>query len=236
MSNVVQLRDNLQIIPVDTSASEKRYLLSTTDGRHFELSEMMTDVIVTLHQDGDLEQAAGTLSRQWGQPVSPEDLRLIVENYLKKHGLVKTEPASSIEEQTQFLERGRGFDAIYWRLRLVPASALRPLARITRGFYRVDLSIILVATILVVHYVVLREFDSNYLAERIFHSMGSAYLKLYGCLFLCVLWHELGHVSALAKFGKDAKEIGFGVYFVFPVLYTDVSALLDFKTVAACRG
>lgn len=43
-------------------------------------------------------------------------------------------------------------------------------------------------------------------------------------LFMCiVLLHELGHATASYTFGVKPKEIGFGWYFIFPVLYANVS-------------
>ena len=39
-----------------------------------------------------------------------------------------------------------------------------------------------------------------------------------------VLVHELGHVSALQKFGRRSGGIGFGIYWIFPTFYADVSS------------
>lgn len=42
---------------------------------------------------------------------------------------------------------------------------------------------------------------------------------------LSLIIHELGHATATASVGKEAKEIGFGFYIVFPVFYTDVTSV-----------
>lgn len=44
-----------------------------------------------------------------------------------------------------------------------------------------------------------------------------------------LLAHELGHASATTFAGKKAKEIGFGFYMIFPVLYTDVTSVWTMK-------
>ncbi|MBA6231891.1 MULTISPECIES: hypothetical protein [unclassified Colwellia] len=41
--------------------------------------------------------------------------------------------------------------------------------------------------------------------------------------FFSVLFHEIGHASALVKYTDRAGEIGFGLYYIFPVLYADVN-------------
>lgn len=54
---------------------------------------------------------------------------------------------------------------------------------------------------------------------------------LSGYDFIALAWitsaigflHELGHAAALARFGHTRAEIGWGVYIIFGVLYTDLS-------------
>jgi putative peptide zinc metalloprotease protein len=48
-------------------------------------------------------------------------------------------------------------------------------------------------------------------------------LWLLGGTCLVALIHELGHAAACAWYGLRPGEIGFGVYLVFPVFYTDVT-------------
>lgn len=38
-----------------------------------------------------------------------------------------------------------------------------------------------------------------------------------------ILFHEFGHSSACISFGVPVKDIGFGLYFIFPVLYSNVT-------------
>jgi|GEM_PF-1786343 len=45
-----------------------------------------------------------------------------------------------------------------------------------------------------------------------------------GLFFGTAVWHELGHAAALFRQGYPPGRIGFGVLFVVPVLYADVTA------------
>lgn len=47
----------------------------------------------------------------------------------------------------------------------------------------------------------------------------------YLTIFLIMFVHELGHTISAIKYGQLPKEIGIGIYFIFPVLYTDVSSI-----------
>lgn len=64
------------------------------------------------------------------------------------------------------------------------------------------------------------------------HTFGIEWYEsilFYFIVFTIMFTHELGHTVAAIKYGKCPLEVGIGIYFVFPVLYTDVSSawLLD---------
>lgn len=40
-----------------------------------------------------------------------------------------------------------------------------------------------------------------------------------------IILHELGHIAACRKFTGKNGEIGFGIYFIFPVLYSNISSV-----------
>lgn len=47
----------------------------------------------------------------------------------------------------------------------------------------------------------------------------------YLAIFLILIFHEIGHVSAGFKYGITSKDIGFGFYFILPVLYTNLTEI-----------
>ena len=47
-------------------------------------------------------------------------------------------------------------------------------------------------------------------------------LALVGVLFVSGIFHEFGHAAAL-RYGVRAREMGFGLYLVYPALYTDTT-------------
>ena len=48
-------------------------------------------------------------------------------------------------------------------------------------------------------------------------------IVIYLSLFFILLFHELGHSTALKKFNIEPQEVGFGFYLVFPVLFSNVT-------------
>lgn len=55
-------------------------------------------------------------------------------------------------------------------------------------------------------------------------SIGKAVL-LYAAFMAIILLHEVGHAAASYSFGIKPREIGIGLYLIFPVLYTNVSGI-----------
>jgi putative peptide zinc metalloprotease protein len=53
---------------------------------------------------------------------------------------------------------------------------------------------------------------------------GSSFLPLLGLFVLSMFAHELGHASASMRYGAPARDIGFGLYLIYPVFYNDVTA------------
>ncbi|SDE78372.1 hypothetical protein [Riemerella columbipharyngis] len=54
-------------------------------------------------------------------------------------------------------------------------------------------------------------------------------IVLYMFFFVVIFLHEIGHAIATFSFGEQPKEIGFGMYFIFPVLYTDTTNIWKLK-------
>lgn len=63
-------------------------------------------------------------------------------------------------------------------------------------------------------------FDSNNI------SIGTYEIILfYASITLILIAHEFGHSSACKYYGVTPKEIGFGIYLFFPILYSNVSGI-----------
>jgi putative peptide zinc metalloprotease protein len=57
------------------------------------------------------------------------------------------------------------------------------------------------------------------------YSSGGAWLTYVGCIIFFLTIHELGHAIASMAQGAKPGKIGFGIYFIFPAFYTDLTNL-----------
>jgi putative peptide zinc metalloprotease protein len=51
------------------------------------------------------------------------------------------------------------------------------------------------------------------------------YIIVLIIIYIGTLWHEFGHFTSCYKYGITPKNIGFGLYIVFPVLFSDVTSI-----------
>lgn len=103
------------------------------------------------------------------------------------------------------------------KMTLIPASLAAALARPLAGLYS---PIIAAAILPLAALTTLRAFPL--LTEAAVSPSGVA--ATIACVAACMFFHELGHVAACSRLRCPHGEIGFGIYFRFPVLYADVSA------------
>ena len=104
-------------------------------------------------------------------------------------------------------------------LTLLPAAAASRITGALRWLFQPVLAAALVLAFVLLHALVLPA------AMQDVHGTWSRQdaLLLVAGLLLSGLWHELGHTAACRYFNCPHGAIGFGLYFVFPAWYADVS-------------
>jgi putative peptide zinc metalloprotease protein len=111
---------------------------------------------------------------------------------------------------------------VFAKVRLIPQHIVYPVAKLfDRAFdKRVLISwlTIFVLTHLIFYLWLLPNQPTN-----LSHFGGSTVSIVMLLSLLGAFIHETGHASALVSYGCKQTEIGFGMYFYYPVLYTDVS-------------
>jgi putative peptide zinc metalloprotease protein len=69
--------------------------------------------------------------------------------------------------------------------------------------------------------------NTKYSSHTIFDVSVIDTSIVYFIILIIMFFHELGHSSASKYFNIDPKEIGFGFYIVFPVLYSNVTRVWE---------
>ncbi len=111
---------------------------------------------------------------------------------------------------------------LFAKVRLIPQHIIYPVARLFGWAFDKRLLIGWLAIFILTHLIFylwifpthrtgLSHFGNEVIAAVMILSLVGAFI------------HETGHASALVSYGCTKTEIGFGIYFYYPVLYTDVS-------------
>lgn len=191
---------------IDTSEGKPVFLIKARSGAHVRLSQSAYFLLRAIRSGISFEELSTIINRsQLNRKVSAEELR-------EKHGKVLKEIA---QIERRFVS---GLPGGFWlRLRILPESIVVRVSSLLSHLYNphmlVALIVLLVAAVGdALHYG---------LTLRI---AGGALLPGYGLFLLSLLFHELGHASACARYGARPSDIGFTVYLIYPAFYSDVSA------------
>jgi len=111
---------------------------------------------------------------------------------------------------------------LYAKVRLIPQHIIYPVAKLFGWAFDKRLLIVWLAIFILTHLIFYLWVFPNH-RTHLSHFGGSTFSAVMLLSLLGAFIHETGHASALVSYGCKQTEIGFGMYFYYPVLYTDVS-------------
>jgi putative peptide zinc metalloprotease protein len=153
-----------------------------------------------------VSELADALRLRGSEELTPETLANVVRDVLPRP-LFDPELAEKI--RTPFIIRTT----------LLRKETIEPITRRLTWMYTRPVAIVLLAgAVLIAALAVPRAMTAVHTAFT-----AREFAILYLAIFLSGLWHELGHATACARRGCPHGDIGFGLYFIFPAFYSDVT-------------
>lgn len=221
------LNPNARVLPFDTSASETMYQV-TLGVRRVQINERTSELLqhlVSAKTAAELfDELAGTL-----QDASDGASRLQTAlDSLLKRGLVlevdaKGDPLP--ETPDHILGRGKRQHPLALHIRLLSREQILPVSSVLKHLFGERVFQCLIAFIVISHFIF-------FLNDQVLHKYGThlvhlsspgAWALIVCCVYLSVLFHELGHCAACEYYGVKHGEIGAGLLFIYPVFYADVA-------------
>ncbi len=195
-----------------------RYLLESGNGRSYAISKLLYHILCRKQQNiGDKEIAA-------------EMNRLFATNSFTGTFIKQTiaETLAKVKGQDCLLQT-KGQPYIFLRQTIIAAGKWSTAYRILSGLFQRIISAVLIllsalATIFFFCTDGASVFSGAYHDTITTFNLGKAII-LYACFLVIILFHELGHAAAAYRFGIQPQEIGFGLYFIFPVFYSNVTGI-----------
>ena len=192
---------------VGKSTRQETHVLEGTNGRMVRLPATAHFVLTSIDGGASADRVANELSVRLGHIVTAGDVETAY---------------AQVREQVDAIERrprpAKPF-GLWFRVRFLPLSVVGWLSRVlSRAFHPLAaLPLVVVAVLSAVH--TLGGGVSDHTS-----MMGASFLPMAGLFMLSMVAHELGHASASARYGVPARDIGFGLYLIYPVFYNDVTS------------
>jgi putative peptide zinc metalloprotease protein len=195
-----------QYLPVgefDGAGDDQRFLVRTGSGAFLSVSPSAYYIVAQRHDGATFEEIARVFSAN-GQAVSAAEVEAAWQRL--------TEKLDSADKSASTLPSQFWLD-----LPLVSAPVVRRIARRLSFIFTPSGACAALATIACA---ALWALTSAVFRDA---SWVGALLPAYILFFVTVLVHEFGHAAACQRFGREPGEIGFALYLVYPVLYSDVT-------------
>lgn len=201
-----RLRADVELKPFDEYEGDDRFIVAVDD-RHLVVNAGVAVVLDECRRHNTLDAVARTVSARLGFPVSPEMVSEVLSAQVLSDCFHVPEQRAQVQCPVRF------------RQRIVPAHVLGPwLAPLRWLFTRPAAAFVLTTLVLIELLAIQREHSAAPPPLSGAQIVCSVALTMIG-----VVVHELGHLTACARFGARHGGMGLGVYWCMPVLYAEVS-------------
>jgi putative peptide zinc metalloprotease protein len=196
---------------------EPTYLVRRADGQVVRLSRLL--YLVAAGADGrtDLAALSHMVSGAFGRPLSPDDLRFLIDHKLRPAGVLAAPNGSSPR-----LERARPLLALRARVGVVPQPVVQAIAGLLRPLFLPPVVLAVLGLLLALDAWLF--LDHGVLRSFVYVARDpGALLFLVALTLLGTVFHEWGHASACRYGGARAGRMGVGLYLIWPAFYTDLT-------------
>ena len=196
-----------QDLIVDTSEQQEVYLLVGHNGTHIRLSPSAVQLLRHVGRGTSFERLADVLSQRGARKILP--------------GEVESAYRSVIERIAAIEAGGDHLHGAFWfRRGILPGAIVNRIASAcAAAFHPVAVALFVTAMIAAL---------TLSLSWGLGGDAGS-FWPAYGLFLASLVAHEVGHASACARYGARPSEIGVALYFIYPVFYSNVSAVWGLK-------
>ena len=197
--------------------AEPQYVARRADGQVLQLSRLLH--LVTSEVDGhnDLSQIADRVSRSFGQTVSADNVSYLLEHKLAPMGVIAPADGQDVR-----LPQSDLLTALKFKGTLLSAPTVAVLSRALAWLHRPVLVCTVLLTVLAVDIWLFAVHGAMTPVLAVLRE-PLLILVLVALSWIALLFHELGHASACHYSRARPGVIGFGLFIIWPALYTDVT-------------
>ncbi|MGH4023385.1 MAG: hypothetical protein ACRDRV_02240 [Pseudonocardiaceae bacterium] len=202
---------------------EPKYILRRADGQVIQVPPLLYLLAGSLDGKRDLEQVATRLSDEFGRDLGAEQVSFLLDYRLRPAGILASDP-----EAAAVAPAGMQSDpllALRFRVGVVPERVSWVLAGIFRPFFFPPVVLTALAAFVALDVTIalrggLGQIQASALAMV---HRPELTLLVMALVLASGMFHECGHVAACRYGGARPGRMGFGIYIVWPALYSTVT-------------
>ena len=188
--------------------------------RFVQLTELLYRVAEQADGKSTHEEMAEGVTRSTDWLVSSENVRQLLAGKLLPLGIVALPEDAALRVPAE--ERTTSPLRVNARTRLLGPGALDPITRVLKIFFAPPVLVPVLSIVALAHAWLYAVHGLGGAVQAVLYTPGLT-LPLLGVLFVSGVFHEFGHAAALRYGGGRARGMGFGLYLVYPALYTDTT-------------
>ena len=206
---VHQLKGFAHQIVMDSSENQVSYLLIGTNGRHMRLSPTAYALLQKVHSGLSYEAISEEINQRQHTQVTAAEVEAAHQRIVDQ--------ITEIEQRPQ-----KAMFGMWMRISMLPDRVVGAIAQPLSVMFSRPVVLALLALIVAAICAIIWQRPTFQISPVVFWEG-------YVLFMVSLLVHELGHASACARYGATPGDIGFGVYWLYPVFYSDVSAAWSLK-------
>lgn len=214
------LAPNVQLIGEmkETGYTNRQWLVQR-NGQFIQLTELLYRVAEQANGERTLGEIAARVTESTEWMVSADNVRQLIRAMLIPMGLVA---AADGAVASRGENRARSPLALNMRTTVLGPRTIDPITRVLQVLYAPPIFVLVLLAIAIVHtWLYLIHGVGSGVREMLYTP--SLTLPVLAIVFVSGIFHEFGHASALRYGGGKVRGMGFGLYLVYPALYTDTT-------------
>jgi putative peptide zinc metalloprotease protein len=191
------------------------------DGRFVQLTELLYRVLEQIDGERTLEEIATEVTSSTDWSVSADDVRYLLESKLVPMGLVTAEgEIPTLPDGSE----GRAASPLAFGMRgpMFGPRVIRPVTKVLQALFAPFVLVPMLIAIVVAHGWLYLAHGARGGIEEVLRTPGLM-LVVLAMAVAAGIFHEFGHASALRYGGGEPREIGAGIYLIYPAFYTDTT-------------
>jgi putative peptide zinc metalloprotease protein len=204
---------------------EPRYILRRADGQVIQLPWLLYRLASSLDGRRDLQQVAALLSAESGRVVSAQQVSYLVENRLRPAGIMAADSDTAEAGVPTTTLKSDPLLALKFRVGVVPERAVWRIAGIFVPMFWPPVVLAALAAFVGLDVLIIAQGGLGQIAPSVLAMVYQPALSLLvlALILTSAAFHECGHVSACRYGGAKPGVMGFGLYLVWPALYSTVT-------------